>query len=631
MAAPGFKRKLTAILSADAVGYSRLMGEDEAATVMTLETYRKAISDLIQQHRGRVVDSPGDNLLAEFASVVDAVQCALAMQKELQARNLELAEVRRMPFRIGINLGDVIEEEDRLYGDGVNIAARLESLAEPGGICISKTAFDHIETKLPLGYEYLGEQTVKNIVKPVGAYKVLMEPRVTAKAPDQARPQQGTSRRSRVIALVSVLLMAAVAVVFWRFALPPNSPKVEKASKQRTAFPLPDKPSIAVMPFLNLTGEPNQDAFCDGLSESLISALSKVPQLFVIARDSTFRYKGKAVKAKQVSDELGVQYVLEGSVQKAGDRVRVTGQLINALTGQNLWSDRYDRNLKDIFDLQDEITMKILTELRVKLTEGETVRIQAKGTKNLQAYLKVLEAIGHRMQFNKEANAASLRLLQEAVQLDPNYAMAHIALSFALAQEVWVGASQSPQETLAHAMQEAQKAIELDHNSAEALDAVGNVFLLLHQHDKAIEVEQRAVRLNPNSASALYFLSVALNHAFRSEETFPLLRQAIRLNPLFPMQYHQLGIAYRETGRYDEGIAAMKKALQLSPNYLLAHIALVTLYSYAGRQAKARAAAEELLRRAPNFSLIRYSKEIPWKEGPRKERIIDALRQAGLK
>jgi adenylate cyclase len=578
-----------------------------------------------------VVDAPGDNLLAEFASVVDAVQCALAIQKELLARNLELAEARRMPFRIGINLGDVIEEEYRLYGDGVNIASRLESLAEPGGICISKTAFDHIETKLPLGYEYLGEQTVKNIVKPVGAYEVLMEPRVTAKAPDQAGPQPGTSRRSRVIAFASVLFLAAVAVVFWRFALPPASPKLEKASKPRTAFPLPDKPSIAVMPFLNLTGEPNQDSFCDGLSESLISALSKVPQLFVIARDSTFRYKGKAVKAKQVSDELGVQYVLEGSVQKAGDRVRVTAQLINALTGQNLWSDRYDRSLKDIFDLQDEITMKILTELRVKLTEGETVRIQAKGTNNLQAYLKVLEAIGLRMQFNKEANAASLRLLQEAVRLDPNYAMAHIALSFALAQEVWVGASQSPQETLALAMQEAQKAIELDQTSAEALDAVGNVFLLLHQHDKAIKVEQRAVRLNPNSASALYFLSVALNHAFRNEETFPLLRQAIRLNPLFPMQYHQLGIAYRETGRYDEGIATIKKALQLSPNYLLAHIALVTLYSYAGRQAEARAAAEELLRRAPNFSLIRYSQEIPWKEGPRKKRIIDALRQAGLK
>ncbi len=628
MATEGFKRKLAAILSADVAGYSRLMGEDEAATVRALETYRRVISDLIKQHRGRVVDAPGDNILAEFASVVDAVQCAVAVQKEIQTRNLELPETQRMQFRIGINLGDVIEEGDRIYGDGVNIAARLESLAEPGGICISKTAFDHIETKLPLGYEYLGEQTVKNIAKPVCAYKVLMDPRVTVKA--KVEPKEGASRRPMIIALVVVLLMAVSAAVFWRFAFPPAGPKVEKAKKQKMPLPLPDKPSLAVMPFQNLTGDQNQD-FCDGLSVSLLTALSKVPQLFVIARESTFRYKGKGVQYKQVSEELGVQYVLEGSVQRAGERVRVTAQLIDALTGHPLWSERYDRSLKDIFDLQDEITMKILTELRVKLTEGETVRIQAKGTNNLQAYLKVLEAVGLRMQFNRQANAASIRLLWEAVRLDPNYAMAHIGLSYALAQEVWVGASESPQETLANAMKEAQRAIELDNTSAEAYDAVGNVLLLLHQHDKAIEIEQRAVNLEPNSASALYFLSVSLNYSFRNQETIPLLRQAIRLNPLFPMQYHQLSIAYRETARYEESLTAIKKALQLSPNYLLAHIALVTLYSYAGRQEEARAAAQELQRRDPNFSLIRYSKEIPWKEGPRRDRIIDALRQAGLK
>ncbi len=631
MATEGFKRKLAAILSADVAGYSRLMGDNEAATVKTLETYKRVISDLIQQHRGRVVDAPGDNLLAEFASVVDAVQCAVAAQKETQARNLELPETRRMQFRIGINLGDVIEEDGRIYGDGVNIAARLESLAEPGGICVSKTAFDHIETKLPLGYEYLGEQTVKNIAKPVPAYKVLMEPRVTVKAKAKVKPKGGARRRPMAIALVVVLLMAAGAAVFWRFALPPAEPKMEKASQSQMAFPLPDKPSIAVLPFLNLTGDPNQDVFCDGLSESLIAALSKVPHLFVIARESTFRYKGKGVKTKQVSEELGVQYLLEGSVQRAGDRVRVTAQLIDALTGQQLWSERYDRSLKDIFALQDEITMKILTELRVKLTEGETVRIQAKGTNNLQAYLKVLEAIGCRMQFNKEANVVGKRLLEEAVRLDPDYAMAHAQLSLAIAQEVWVGASESPQETLSNAMKEAQRAVELDNSSAEALTAVGNVFLLLHQPDKAIEVEQRAVRLDPNSAEALYFLAVALNYTFRSEEALPLLRQALRLNPLFPMEYHQLGINFRETGRYEEGIVAEKKALQLAPNYLLAHIALVTLYSYAGREAEARAAAADLQRIDPSFSLIRYAKEMPWKEGPRRDRIIDALRQAGLK
>jgi adenylate cyclase len=631
MATEGFKRKLAAILSADVVGYSRLMGEDEPATVRTLETYKRVVSDLIQQHRGRVVDSPGDNLLAEFASVVDAVQCAGAVQKEIQARNLELPETRRMQFRIGINLGDVIEEEDRIYGDGVNIAARLESLAEPGGICVSKTAFDQIETKLPLGYEYLGEQTVKNIAKPVCAYKVLMEPRVTVKTPARAKPKEDARRRPMIIALVSLLLMAAFAAVFWRYAFPPASPPMEKASQQQIAFPLPDKPSIAVMPFLNLTGDQNQDVFCDGLSEGLIMALSKVPNLFVIARESTFRYKGKGVKAKQVSEELGVQYVLEGSVQKAGDRVRVTAQLIDALTGHHLWSERYDRSLKDIFDLQDEITMKILTELRVKITEGETARVQAKGTNNLQAYLKVLEAIGYGSQMNKEANAAAQRLLQETVRLDPNYPMAHSYLSAMLAQQVWFGASESPQETLANAMKEAQRAAELDNSSAEAQGAVSQVFLLLGQHDKAIENGERAVRLDPNSARANLHLAMALNYSFRSEEAIPLLRQAIRLNPFYPLLYNQLGVAYLETGRYEEGIAASKEALQLAPNYLLANLILATLYSYAGREDEARAAAAEVRRIDPNFSLIRYAKDTPWKEGPRRDRILDALRKAGLK
>jgi adenylate cyclase len=631
MATESFKRKLTAILSADVAGYSRLMGEDEAATVRALETYRRVISDLIQQHRGRVVDSPGDNILAEFASVVDAVQCAMAVQKEIQARNLELPETRRMQFRIGINLGDVIEEEDRLYGDGVNIAARLESLAEPGGICVSKTAFDHIETKLPLGYEYLGDQTVKNIAKPLCAYKILMETRVTVKTPAQAKPKEGARRRSRVIALVSVLIMVAVAAVFWRFAFPPASPPVEKAYQQQMAFPLPDKPSIAVIPSLNMTGEKNQDFFCDGLSESLIMALSKVPQLFVIARESTFRYKGKGVKTKQVSEELGVQYVLEGSVQRAEDRVRITVQLIEALTGHHLWSERYDRSLKDIFDLQDEITMKILTELRVKITEGETVRIQAKGTNNLQAYLKVLEAAGYGYEMNKEANAVAKRLLQEAVRLDPNYAQAHIYLSIALAREVWLGASESPQEMLSNAMKSAQRAFELDNSSAEAQAAVSRVFLLSRQHDKAIETAERAVRLDPNSAIANHFLAMALNYSFRNEEAFPLIRQGIRLNPFYPNLYNSLGIAYRETGRYEDGIAAVKKALQLSPNYVLAHLTLITLYSYAGREDEARAAAAEVQRIDPNFSLIKYAKEFPWKEGPRRDRIMDALRKAGLK
>jgi adenylate cyclase len=311
-----YRRKLTAILSADVAGYSRLMQDDEAATVSTLESHKQSFSDLIKQHRGRVVDSPGDNLLAEFASVVDAVQCAVAVQKELQARNAELPEDRRMRFRIGVNLGDVIEEGKRIYGGGVNIAARLESLADPGGICISKTAFEHIESKLPLGYEFLGKQTVKNIAKPVGVYRVVLEPRVTRRK-GAGFSGRGSGRRMAVIGVAAVLLAAAGVGLWQVFMKPPGPPPpvVEKADPQKMAFPLPDKPSIAVLPFVNMSDDPKQEYFSDGMAEQLITGLSQSPDIYVTARTSSFAYKGKSMTARQFAEQLGVRYLLEGSVQ----------------------------------------------------------------------------------------------------------------------------------------------------------------------------------------------------------------------------------------------------------------------------------------------------------------------------
>jgi adenylate cyclase len=359
MADEGFKRKLTAILSADAAEYSRLMAEDETTTVKTIASYREIMSSLIKQHRGRVVDSPGDNLLAEFSSVVDAVQCAVTVQNEIQTRNAELPDNRRMEFRIGINLGDVIDEDGRIYGDGVNISARLEALADPGGICVSKTAFDQIETKLPLGYEYMGEQSVKNIPKPVGAYRVLMRPDAAGKVIGEKRFLGRFSRRTALTVII-ILAMVAVGLVSWNIYLQ-QPKKVEPASVEKMAYPLPDKPSIAVLPFENMSGDPEQDYFSDGITEEIITALSKTPKLFAIARNSTFTYKGKPVKVQQVSEELGVRYVVEGSVRKAEDRVRVTAQLIDALTGYHIWAEKYDRNVKDIFTVQDEITKKIIT------------------------------------------------------------------------------------------------------------------------------------------------------------------------------------------------------------------------------------------------------------------------------
>jgi adenylate cyclase len=626
----GFKRKLATILSADVEGYSRLMGEDEAQTVKTLTAYREIMAELITQHRGRVVDSPGDNVLAEFTSVVDGVQCAVAVQKELQARNAELPKNRRMEFRIGINLGDVIEEGDRIYGDGVNIAARLEALADPGGLCISKTAFDQIETKLPLGYEYLGEQTVKNIAKPVGAYRVLMEPRVTVAEEIEGR-KAWPLRRTAIFAGAMAVLVVAVAVGIWRFYLRP-APPVEVASPERMAYPLPDKPSIAVLPFVNMSGDPEQEYFSDGITEEIITALSKVPRLFVIARNSTFTYKGKPVKVQKVAEELGVRYVLEGSIRMAGDRVRITAQLIDAITGHHLWAERYDRDMKDIFALQDEITLKILMALQVKLTEGEQRVIRGRGTDNLDAYLKFLQSDEHADRFTKEDNALARQLAEEAIALDPGYAMAYLRLGGTHLMDLMYGSSESSRQSLRLAEELVHKALALDANLAEAHAFLGRIYLTKRQHEKAIAEGERALALAPNSDFVHAALAFTLRYAGRPEEAIGLYKKAIRLNPIPPVWYvWGLGFSHFILGQYEEAIAEFRKALHRAPHSQFSHLILAAIYSELGREEDARAAAAEVLRINPTFSLERWAKTHMYKNQADIDRVVEALRKAGLK
>ena len=629
MAEEGFKRKLTAILSADVEGYSRLMGDDEEATVRTLTSYREVLSTLIQQHNGKVLDSPGDNLLAEFVSVVDAVQCAVAVQKEIKSRNAELPENRRMQFRIGINLGDVIQEEGRIYGDGVNIAARLEGLAEPGGICISKTAFYHIESKLPYGYDFIGDQTVKNIAKPVGAYRVLMDPRVTVSGkPVEEKPT--AVRRMPILVGAVVVLVLVIAAGIWQFYA--RLPSVEPASVEKMAYPLPDKPSIAVLPFTNISGDPNQEYFSDGLTEEIITALSKTPKLFVIARNSVFAYKDKSVKVAQISEELGVRYVLEGSVRKAGDTVRITAQLIDATTGHHLWAERYERGLKDIFDLQDEITLKMIIALQVKLTDGQQARLLAKGTNNLDAYLKLLQGREQFYRMNKEDNALGRQLIEEAIALDPDFANAYAYLASTHMVDAWLGSSKSPRGSLTQAIELAQKAIALDESYANAHGLLGYLYTMIRQHEKAIAVGERAVALDPNSANAHAWLGNNLYWAGRPEDAIPLILKAIRFNPIPPTWcLLTLGMAYRDTGRYEEAISACKKALHREPNNLIGHIVLVATYSVCGREQEARAEAAEVLRIDPKFSLVHLAKIRPHKNKANTDRFIDSLRMAGLK
>jgi adenylate cyclase len=618
------KRKLTSLLSADVVGYSRLMEHDEAQTVKTLTTYRALMTELIIQHRGRVVDSPGDNLLAEFSSVVDAAESAVAIQKELKAKNAELPENRRMEVRIGINLGDVIAEGERIYGDGVNIAARVESLSDSGGISVSGTAYDQIAKKLPLGYEYLGEQTVKNIEKPIRVYRVLMDPEAAGKVIGEKRP---ISRQWRWAALA--LIVVAGALVFWNFYF---RPPFEPASEERMAFALPDKPSIAVLPFVNMSEDPKQEYFSDGLTQEIITALSKVPKLFVIARNSTFSYKGKSVKVNQVAEELGVRYVLEGSVRKAGDRVRITAQLIDALGGHHLWAERYKKDLKDIFALQDEITMKIVTSLQVSLTEGETARMQAKGTNSLDAYLLFLQGWKEAGSMNKDGNFLGRQLAEKAIALDPKYALAYNLLATTYMNEVILGLSEDPRVSLKKAMELTQKAIALDKSLAWPHALLGFLYTLTRQHDKGIAECEQAVNLEPNSAISYFYLSLAFKYAGRPKEAITMAKEAIRLNPIPPGFYYQnLTHLYCLTGQYEEAIAVGKEATRVEPNNFTVRAFLTVAYSLHGREKEARIEAAEVLRINPKFRVDSWAKTIPFKNEAGRELTIGALRKAGLK
>jgi TolB-like protein/class 3 adenylate cyclase/Tfp pilus assembly protein PilF len=624
-----FKRKLSAILSADVAGYSRLMAEDEAATVKTIATYREIMASLIKQHRGRVVDSPGDNVLAEFSSVVDSVQCAVAVQNEIQARNAELPENRRMQFRIGINLGDVIDEDDRIYGDGVNIAARLEAMADPGGICVSKTAFDQIETKLPLGYEYLGEQSVKNIPKPVGAYRVLMQPRVTVAGESETEKPANRQRKTIIVGAVGLLFLAA-AVGIWQFYI--HSPSVEPASVEKMAYPLPDKASIAVLPFDNLRGDSEQDYLADGISDNIITALSKVPDMFVIARNSTFTFKDKPMQAKQIAEELGVRFILEGSVQKAENRMRINVQLIDAIKGHHLWAERYDRDLKDVFLIQDEITKKVLTSLQVKLTIGQDARIWAKSTNNLDAYLKALQAGELIQNFKPENLELARQLSNEAIALDPNYATAYMCLAGVHIAEIFNGLSKNPRESGKQALNIAQKALALNENAPEPYLILGILNLMQRQHEKAIAAAQRAIELNPNSAYALYLKGRFLMNAGRPEESFQYFKQSKRLNPYAPSSFYiNYSCAYWLTKQYDEAIAECQQGLERNPDDMWLHLVLAAAQVKLGKIEKARASVKEAIRINPKVNLEWLERVIPWKNKADVNDFTSTIRDAGLK
>ena len=630
------ERKLAAILSADVEGYSRLMGEDDEATIRTLTAYQAMMTALVEQHHGRVVDSPGDNLLAEFASAVNAVQGAVAIQKELKTRNAELPPNRQMQYRIGINLGDVVSEAGRLYGEGVNVAARLEALADAGGICISGKVFNEVKTKLQLSYASLGAQSVKNIAEPVPVYKVQMEsdgtaPPISLESPAPSRaPERTRSRRWPLAALAIIMALAVGAGVLMNRYLSPYQPSPEPA-EEPPALPLPDKPSIAVLPFTNMSGDPEQEYFSDGLTDTLITDLSKLSELFVIARHSVFTYKGQAINPSQVSRELGVRYVMEGSVQRAKNRVRINAQLIDATTGGHVWAERYDRELQGIFTLQDEITGKILLALQILLSSEEQARFQRAPTDNLEAYDTFLRALALARGATRKAHEQARQLLTQAIQQDPSYAAAYAQLGYLHWAAMATGWDPDPRH-MDKAAEFSSKALALEDSLPWAYITLGQLALWRDkQHAQAVAAFDTAIHLDPNFASAHLEYGHVLTYAGKPEQAIESVKKAMRLDPHYPPVWGWfLARAYTLVGRYDEARPLLQRVVTLSPDFLPAYADLAVIAIRSGQLPEARAAAAAIKRINPDASLEGWRQSLPYKDPAVLDRVLVDLGKAGL-
>jgi adenylate cyclase len=575
------KRRLSAILSADVKGYSRLMEDNEFATVETLKQYREIVADHVSRFNGRVVDSPGDNVLAEFTSTVDALECAVNTQQKLQEENTRLPVERQMHFRIGINLGDIILDEDRIYGDGVNIAARIESLAEPGGICISHSVYDQVQNKLDMQYHDMGAVEVKNILKPVRLYKVM-----PASAPSSG--------------------------------ILPEPPDAS------------DQPSIIVLPFNNMSGDQEQEYFSDGLTEDLITDLSKVNNLFVIARNSAFTYKNRAVNVQDVGREMGVKYVLEGSVRKAGGRVRVTAQLVDALSGGHLWADRYDRDLQNIFALQDEVAQRIVSALAIKMGSGEQQRLHDHDTENILAYDYYLRGMEYYNRYTSDNNLKSRAFFEKAIELDNDYTSAYTKYGWTYLTEWMMGWTQD-ERSLELALELATKSTAGGSDNESSYCLLANSYLWKKQHQKAIDLFKNFETLNYNQADVLSDFANILNFCGKPEEAVSLAQKAYRLDPLIPaIHLFNLGHALYLTGQYQEAITTLREALSYNPDFFPSRFFLAATYIELGRDADAREEATNFMAKNPQSSLEFWRDRMPYQDSAVVDRLLKTLRQAGF-
>ncbi|SDH43797.1 MULTISPECIES: adenylate/guanylate cyclase domain-containing protein [Bradyrhizobium] len=584
------ERRLAAILAADVAGYSRLTGSDEEGTHVRLRERLRGLADpKISEHRGKVVKHTGDGVLAEFGSVVDAVRCAIEVQRGMAEQNATIPQVKRIEFRIGIHVGDIIVDDNDIFGDGVNIAARLEGIAEPGGVCISDDAQRQIRGKVDTAFEDIGPQILKNIAEPMRAWRFRMNASGSAAAP------------------------------------------IEPPVDSTQAPALPDKPSIAVLPFENMSGDPEQEYFADGMVEEIITALSRFKWLFVIARNSSFTFKGKAVDIKEIGRRLGVRYVLEGSVRKAAGKVRITGQLIDAVTGAHIWADRFERDLTDIFALQDEVTLAVVSAIQPKLFQTEIAIATRRRPENLTAYDLFLRAMQQYYATTREGLAETIRLAQRALELDPRFAFVAALAGHCHMLNVILGYAIDPQFDRKEAIRLLRLALSLDDSDPEtlALAAAISAFMV-GDCENEVEMAGRAVALNPNSFSAWHFRGWVYRNAGLPDEALRSFERAMRMSPLDPLLYRLyagMGFALIELRRFDEAIAAGKKALRQNPSYSTACRCLASAFAHLGRDAEAREAAARLLEIDPAFTISAW---IARAVQSNSKLLIEGLRKAGL-
>ena len=581
------QRRLVAILAADVAGYSRLMGADEEGTHSTLIAHRtEAIDPKIREYGGRIANTAGDSVLAEFSSVVEALRCAIDIQRGISERNAGIPEERCIEFRIGLNLGDVIEQNGDLLGEGVNVAARLEGLADPGGICLSRAARDQVRDRMEIALEDLGEIEVKNITRPVRVFRVAAQGKKSANATNTDKP-----------------------------------------------LALPDMPSIAVLPFDNLSDDPEQEYFADGMVEEIITALSRFNWLLVMARNSSFTYKGRAVNVRQVAEELGVRYVLEGSVRRAGARVRITGQLIDAATGAHIWADRFDGDMEEIFDLQDNVTASVIGAIEPSLRKAEIERSRRKRPESLAAYDLFLRALAPLQKMRPEANTEALELLEQAITIDPGYAPALAYASWCYEQRLlhrWPTAQETDAE---NGVRLAREALAIDSGDAGAIAMAGFVLTIMgHDYDGGRTAAQRALDLNPNSATIGWMAGWIIQLAGGPDAALPIFERALRLSPADPQVNFLLcgmGMSHLLSGRPSEAFDCASKSIALYP-VDVAYYVLIPACGHLGRTEDARKAIATLQSLAPGIAISNFASRMPFRDERHLDILFDGLRKAGL-